>query len=127
MTNLLKKMKKLNKKTKKMDKKLAKVVPKKKRKQLAKGAKIFSKEYDKVDRKIYKKLDHVPIVGRGLAESYEFGNNYVNPFGTIKNASDIISGRQTLTEGLANEFTPVGDIKYAQGVNERNRKLNKIK
>ena len=122
MPNLLKKMKKLNKKTKKMDKKLAKVVPKKKRKQLAKGANKFSKEYDKVDRKIYKKLDSVPIVGRGLAESYEFGNNYVNPFGTIKNASDVISGRQTLVEGLVNEFTPVGDIKYTRGVYERNRK-----
>ena len=53
-------------------------------------------------------------MGRGLAESYEFGNNYVNPFGTIKNASDVISGRQTLAEGLANEFTPVGDYQVGK-------------
>ena len=125
MPNLLKKMKKLNKKTKKMDKKLAKVIPKKKRKQLEKGDK-FSKEYDNI-YKINYKLDHVHIVGRGWAESYEFGNNYVNPFGTIKNASDVISGRQTLVEGVASEFTPYGDIKYARGYYERNRKLNKIK
>jgi hypothetical protein len=113
--------KKLRKKTKKLDKKMAKVVPKKARKTIAKGANKFSNEYDKVDKKIYKKLKSVPVVGKGLAEGYEFGNNYVHPFGTIKNASDVISGRQSLVEGVLSEYTPVGDLKYAQSFSERNK------
>ena len=113
--------KKFSKKTKKLDKGLAKAVPKKQRKKLAKGAGQFSKKYEKMDRKIYKKLNKVPIVGKGLAETYEFGANYVSPLSTIKNASDVISGRQSLVEGLATEFTPVGDIKYARGVYDRNK------
>jgi len=114
--------KKLRRKTKKIDKKVKKVVPKKARKSIAKGANKFSKEYDKMDRKIYKKIKGVPIVGKGLAETYEFGNNYVNPFGTIKNASDVISGRQSLVEGVLTEYSPVGDLKYAQSAYKRNKK-----
>lgn len=122
MGNLFKKLgKKYSKKAKKIDKGIAKVVPKKQRKKIAKGAKKFSKQYEKMDKKIYKKLSKVPIVGKELAEGYEFGANYANPLSTIKNASDVISGRQSLVEGLATEFTPVGDIKYARGVYKRKK------
>ena len=93
----------------------------KNKKAIAKGANEFSKQYEKIDRQIYKNLKSIPVVGTSVAETYNLGNSYMNPLGTIKNASDVISGRQSIVEGLANEYTPYGDYNVAKGIYDRNK------
>ena len=93
----------------------------KNKKNIVKGAKEFSKAYEEVDGAIYKNLKSIPVVGTAVAETYNLGNSYINPLGTIKNASDVISGRQSIVEGLANEYTPYGDYNVAKGIYDRNK------
>ena len=113
--------KKIGKNIKKVGRRTKKVVPKKVRKKIVKGTNKFSKEYEKMDKLIYKNLKSVPVVGTAVAETYNLGNSYINPLGTIKNASDVISGRQSVIEGFANEYTPYGDYTVAKGIYDRNK------
>lgn len=84
-----------------------------------------SNAYDNADTYLHKKIRNIPIVGKGLDEGFYMADTFLNPIGQFKNIGDTLSGKQSLTDGLMNEYA--GEAVYAKGVYDRNFKKKKGK
>lgn len=104
---------------------------KKNKKKIKKNVKNVKKDYmmasdfyDDGMAYVHNKVRNIPVVGRELDEGLYVADAALNPISQTKNILDTVSGKQTLTEGLTNQY--LGDEKFLYDMYNRN-KLEKQK
>lgn len=114
-----------------LGKEKAKKIKKNDKKMRKKAVKTYNKvsdTYDKYDNKLHQSIRHIPIVGRQLDEGLLIADHVFNPISGMKNIGDTLSGKQTLTDGLINEYAGDEDFIYErakENINEEKRKSKK--
>jgi hypothetical protein len=103
---------------------------KKNKKGLKKGIKTVVKDYNMASdaydsgmNTIHKNVRGVPVVGKSLDEGLYMADYALNPIGQTKNILDTVSGKQSLTDGLKNEY--LGEAVYVSDTVKRNTKKKK--
>lgn len=81
--------------------------------------------YDMGDSYIHNQVRSIPIIGRELDETLYLADNFANPLTGYKNIADTVSGKQSLSTGLMNEYA--GEAVYAKNTYDRNTKKKKKK
>lgn len=82
-----------------------------------------SNTYDNAMKYAHSKVRGIPVVGKSMDEAFYVADFALNPVSQGKNVMDTVSGKQTLLDGIKNEYA--GEAVLIEDTIKRNTRKNK--